>query len=242
MEKFIVETLTGFTKHIEETYLTLDTVMFRGQSDGAPNKQLLPSIARLDLKASIIDLEKEMLGECTRNRPPFLNITPATTWDWLALAQHHGLPTRMLDWTLNPLAALWFVVNQPPLPGTNGVIWILQANDKDFAKPNEMESLECKRHMIFRPRHITERITAQLAYFTVHKGWKGEPVFEPLEDSRQFGNRINRIEIPGDRFAHLRFHLNRFGINHASIYPGLEGLSHHISWQIAKYKDENWIE
>jgi hypothetical protein len=241
MQKLTVHTLTDFTRYIEETYLTNDTVMFRGQADGGPTRKLLPSIARMELKGTIMDMEQEMLSEFQRNSVPHLQFTPATTWDWLALAQHHGLPTRMLDWTLNPFTALWFVINEPPKTETNGVVWILQAEEKDFARPKEMNTLACKRHMIFRPKHITERITAQLAYLTVHKGWSEEPDFEPLEESAQFKSRLTRVEIPRERFAHFRFHLNRFGINYSSVYPGLDGLSNHIRWQVTKYNDEGWI-
>ena len=241
MQKLTVHTLTDFTKFIEETYSTDDIVMFRGQADGGPKRTLLPSIARMELRKTILDMEQDMLEDFQRNSVPYLQITPATTWDWLALAQHYGLLTRMLDWTLNPFTALWFVVSEPPKPETNGVVWILQGLDEDFPSPEEMDTLECKRHMIFRPKHITQRITAQLAYLTVHKGWSEEPNFEPLEESDQFKNRLTRIEIPGERFAHFRFHLNRFGVNYSSVYPGLDCLSNHIRWQSTKYIDEGWI-
>src|SRR6185295_8141945 len=135
---------------------------------------------------------------------------------WIALAQHHGLPTRLIDWSLNPLASLWFAVHEPPESDHDGVLWVLQPEPEDFATNADKMSLHAKRHMVFAPRHITGRIAAQGAWFTVHKGWKQQPAFEALEDSPDFAGRLTKLTIPRQRFAHLRFNLDRYGVNSAS--------------------------
>jgi hypothetical protein len=182
-----------------------------------------------------------MLEEFQRHSLPFLRVTPTTTLEWLALAQHHGLPTRLLDWSQNPFTSLWFAVNQPPSQGQNGVVWILRPTEEDFAGDSDKNTLECKRHMVFAPKDLTERITAQVAWFTVHKCWSGHPQFEPLEHSQEFGNKLTKILIPANRFAHLRFHLDRYAVNHASVFPGLDGLSAHIKWKWCFLSDEGEI-
>jgi hypothetical protein len=235
MESVTVYSLAEFIKLIEETYSDQSISLFRGQSGDLP---LLPSIARERLTDDILTTERLMLEEFQRHSVPFLRIVPTTTWEWIALAQHHGLPTRLLDWSSNPLTALWFAVHRPTTEVRNGVLWVFRPSDEDFATDSDKNTLECRRSTVFAPKHLTERITAQVAWFTVHKAWSKHPSFEPLEKSREFGGKLTKIWIPGDRFAHFRFHLDRCGVNHASVFPGLDGLCAHIRWQRCYLRDE----
>jgi hypothetical protein len=235
METETVRTLAEFTNLIEQTCVDQSEVLFRGRPC---EWSLLPSLARERLTDDVLAVEKSMLDEFQRHSLPYLRVTPATTWDWLALGQHHGLPTRLLDWSQNPLTSLWFAVSRPAHEGENGIVWVFRPGGEDFPSEAEKDSLECKRHMVFAPKHLSERITAQVAYFTVHKCWTGGPAFEPLEESEELGAKLTKVTIPADRFAHLRFNLDRCGVNHASVFPGLDGLCSHIKWKRCFLQDE----
>jgi hypothetical protein len=229
-----INTVAEYTKLIEETCPDQTDVLFRGQARDNP---LLPALARERLTDDVLTTERSMLEELQRLSVPYLRLTPRTTWDWMAIAQHHGLPTRLLDWSENPFTSLWFAVHRPPLEGNHGVVWIFRPTRGDFAREFEKNKLECRRHMVFSPSHITERITTQGAWFTVHKCWSRHRQFDPLEQS-EFAKKLTKIVIPANKFAHFRFHLDRYGVNHASVFPGLDGLCAHIKWKRCFLDDE----
>ncbi len=210
-------------------------ILFRGQRE---DKALLPKLARLNLNGEIANIEKLMLDEFRRACIPLAEYQPMDNWDLLALAQHHGLPTRLLDWTYSALVALWFVVNREPEGNNHGVVWVLNADIKDFRNKNQQgDPLSNKVTKIFRPKVISKRISAQSGAFTVHKINSSARIVK-FETHKEFKNKITKLIVPHDSFPRIRNSLKIMGVNHSTIFPDIDGLCQHLERRFSKLGDE----
>ena len=123
------------------TFAETDFTLYRGQ----PRVwRLRPKLARVRHRSAVSkkDLETALMKDFKNQSLGLLDITPPTEWDWLAVAQHHGLATRLLDWTTNPLVALWFAVREPPSAKKStkklrpGIVWVFNPDKEDYADPD----------------------------------------------------------------------------------------------------------
>jgi hypothetical protein len=217
-----------------------EDALFRGQSVDRP---LLPKLARLDLREPILAAEQKMMSEFKRRVIPLLSARRRSKWDWLAIAQHHGMATRLLDWTLNPFAALWFAVNKPPTKEKgklhDSVVWVLVPKPRDYAPTSARQNpFEIGRTKVFRPKHVAPRLVTQAGWFTVHKFMKTEDRFIPLERNKSYSSKLTKLLIPPNSFWEMRFDLDRFNVNAATLFPDLDGLCTHIQWLNSYLEDE----
>lgn len=238
----IIKNIQKLLDFLEDKFETTDTILFRGQHTDWP---LLPKIARITLRFeyNLPTAEQKMMEMLKLRAISLIEQQPETDWDWLAIAQHSGMATRLLDWTTNPLAALWFAIEKPPLTMNgaqcSGILWAFKPETNDFIDNPKLEDpFQISPTKVFRPKHLTRRIIAQSGWFTAHAYNIKNKSFVPLEKNQKYRNRLFKMSVPPEVFADLRCDLDRLGFNAATLFADLDSLCRDIQWQHSLLQDE----
>jgi hypothetical protein len=248
-------------RRVQEGQAVNVDLLFRGQSAEYPLK---PKLARKEVRGkNFKELESELFQEFLRTSSAFRSFDKDDEWGPLAMAQHHGLPTRLMDWTQSALAALWFAVRQPykPIRGTtgttkigqrvspskavkgedtgNGVVWILCPDSEDYLPnpPNESPFENIRRTKIYRPRMTSPRIVSQTGIFTVHKLLESG-TFGNFEHNPAYADKLVKFTFTGRDFPQFRQDLNLLGVNASTMFPDIDGLCLHLEWLYTGCEDE----
>ena len=221
MEEYEISSFAEFHKIVDKCDYDMD--LFRGVKD--ENYELIPRVGRYnDFKYSRSSFEKITFRLFKQRSLPYIEYRSLNDWELLALMQHHRLPTRLLDWTRNPLVAAFFAVEKEF--NGNSAVYILKT--KYFIDSGWVEHpFKIKEVHKFIPAHITRRITAQDGYFTVSPNPE-KPIINTEE------NIIEKIIILKKFRRSFKRSLYHYGIHNASLFPDLDGLSNHLEWMRRK--------
>jgi hypothetical protein len=177
--------------------------------------------------------------------------SPSNKWDWYFLMQHHGVPTRLLDWTENSLIALFFAV-QKEMGDDDAAVWALDPwwlskNLRlgtrgpllpdydvssswlfDLEKAFEDRSITRNLPAPIEPPHVDRRIAAQSSRFLVF-GTTQDLTRAKVVRKKQC--RLARIRVSRLASGRIRRELDDCGINFSSVFPDMEGLAFHLLWR-----------
>ena len=202
--QFIPEFLSDITESV--------VTIYRGHADCS--WELKPSIGRHytgDEWLNVINWEIKSLNEFKKQSLPHLKITPKSDIECLCLMQHHGCATRLLDFTSNPLIALFFA-SDPNIRADGEVISAKYG--RTYENVSDDKLFNRTHDFAYFPPHITDRIVNQSGCF----------VFSRKPNAQLGGKRIERIKVPKDNKKGIRSELAQLGISYSSLFPGIDGV------------------
>jgi hypothetical protein len=223
---------------------------FRGLSR---DYNLLPSLSRLGHPSDLVPRIERYLINSFRKYAHQDVERGISSWRWLAIAQHHGLPTRLMDWTYSPFVALHFATSDLTAYDSDGVVWCLNVFETRTFLPGKLldalnaegtavfsiETLESiypdfwdidqddlNRQFIvfFEPPSLNARIVNQIALFSFISPPDAK-LGAWLAERPSEEALAKKVVIPRELKWQVRDKLDQANMTERVLFPGLDGLS-----------------
>jgi hypothetical protein len=243
--EYQVNSVAELIEKLRPIYRRSKTVWFRGHRDGRWN--LDPSLSR----EKKLDRELELAKRFKQNAFQFLSRIPTEEWEWMFLMQHYGVPTRLLDWTENPLVGLYFATREDQFKRgakmPSAVVWCLfpqKLNEMagmvlgsvddipafgdekelaDYLPSQVLQTSSSKNPLaIIAPRQF-ERVYAQQGVFTImHREARH---IEQLHPASGDPNHLAKLVIPRRSVSRIQRELAILRVTKLTVFPQLENVA-----------------
>jgi hypothetical protein len=229
-----------------------DSAVYRGAGNAAwPLLTSLDTLGGVSPPHAKADLEEHILRNFLRYSRPHFGTPPVNEWEVLVAAQHHGLPTRLLDWTYSPLVAAHFATVDGR-PAADRAVWRLDwkhvhrhfrlpglallIQDLEgifggerpftpwalFGASKEGREFAC----MIEPPSLDARIVAQAATFTLCS--EKRLSFDDFLERHGLGSALTKFVIPASEAGRLRDQLDLVSVDERRLFPDLDGLTAHL--------------
>jgi hypothetical protein len=228
-----------------------EKLLFRGHKNSS--WELVPRLVResgsviKETSTSFFRIEQGIIDEFKRRLPSFIQKTDLNFLELISLGQHYGLNTRLLDWTENPIVALWFSLQRGYYLNENNkdssipaCVWMLKYKKSDILNINKLNPTSLKkigRTRILFPPQQDRRHTSQSSVFTLH-ALPLNGIFIPMEKNRFFIRKLTKIIISAKLVISLKREVRRLATNQ-SIYQDLGSMCLDIN---EKFEDEIFVK
>lgn len=206
-----------------------EDVIYRGQGVDYP---LLPGIARADPTKDMTAKELLVQQEIRRRLAADQQV-PTTDWGLTTYSQHYGMPTRLLDWSHNPLVAIWFAIQSAQREkSAMAYLYLLRRapaivlHDIATKKIHDIEQV-----WVINPPFNNPRISAQSGCFTAHPYSVRSQRYVAVADDAACKNVMMKMSISKSAFNAFIRELDVLGINSNAIYPDFSGLCDYLKWK-----------
>lgn len=213
--KLEIRNYNNLSEYLSQRLWDDRNMIFRGISDSS--YPLIPSIGRRKAKSLewLYSFEKQIFEDFKQRAFRYMSHEPRNEYEWLFLAQHYGIPTRLLDWTENPLVALYFATEQNPEKecAVYKITMLTWYYDLDGFNPFDSDKI-----VGVKLPHKDVRYINQAGVFSIHPN-PTEPMNYP--------NTLKCVFSPEAKTV-IRWQLRKLGIHATLIYPSLESLARDI--------------
>ena len=220
---------------------------------GMPNAKFhLETSIKRTCKEKQYELESSILRNFTKYAAidhPELN---RSVWSQMIVGQHHGLPTRLLDWTFSPMTALHFSTSGEDVSKMDkhdSILWKLDSREMKYLLPDKYRLELKKGQATFFTVDMLEHVAKDLAQYDEDMGTQAMVLIEPPSLEQRIANQYSYFSIVPNRVTYVeqfldertnntvkyiidkelrwrvRDMLDQMNINERMIYPGLDGLS-----------------